>query len=209
MLNDPFSFVASVRGRRRRAPPLLEEDASSFLPVDRAGVRRRREIERSWIAPGQQLPPMRTRIYLSADAIRAQWKSRAGEEEGEKKRGGYFRPVAVDCKPGESFATASRLGGIVDGNLTGTVPPCRFIGDVFSIISEQTDRSAVPKGFSSVRNSFRLALLDPNPGRNWAATGISLKINSPRCVLTSLHANSRIYAYERTNCNDVALAFKC
>lgn len=39
------------------------------------------------------------RGFISANAIRAQWKSRAGEEE--RKKGGYFRSVAVDCKPGE------------------------------------------------------------------------------------------------------------
>lgn len=75
------------------------------------------------------------------------------EKGGEERE--YSRYVAVDCKPEQSFAT--RLDGIVDGNLAGVVPPCRFIGDVSSIISKREPSISVPKG--SAPPKIRSALL--------------------------------------------------
>lgn len=118
----------------------------------------------------------------------------------ERKKGGdereYFRYVAVDCKPEQSFAT--RLDGIVDGNLAGVVPPCRFIGDVSSIISKR-EPSTLSRRVQLRPKFVLLCSARPRyPGRDrerLKMIDISLKINGPRC--TNLYANSRTHIYER------------
>lgn len=118
-----------------------------------------------------------------SNAMEKQVKGRRG---GREERG-YFRYVAVDCKPGRSFAT--RFDGIVDGNLAGVIPPCRFIGDVSSIISKREPTTLSRR--VQLRPKFVL-LCSTRPrysGRDrerLKMIDISLKINGPRCVLTKL-----------------------